>query len=290
MSLTTKTLTTSERISRWLRSPNSHEVLSVSGDQITSESSGFRGSIRDDVAVMSPEASESFFDDKFHVMKHGKENQGEWDFCYEEQTKLLSRSLKPGMLVLDIGCGPVLPYDKPEGVDIVGLEPSFHSIRVNRQVDLRVYGSAYAIPLANASVDAVVCFYAIHHMVGADVRETTANVVKAFAEFGRVLKPGGALFVFEMTPTFSFGLAQKIYWNRVKRMIGKRLDMRFFTPQEMETIGKGSLPKGSTLVTSTFETSPFTTFAPIFSLPKVRVPRFVYPLSSILCKWQIAPV
>ena len=118
----------------------------MTGTDIACEGSGFRGSIRDGVAVMLPEGTGSFFDDKFHVMKHGKDNKGEWDFCYARQTELLSDSLKPGMLVLDIGCGPVLPYRKPEGVNIVGLEPSFHSIRVNEQLDLRVYGSAYSIP------------------------------------------------------------------------------------------------------------------------------------------------
>ncbi len=278
---------TEEKIVSWLRCPDSHGALSVSNGAITCAASGFKGSVRDDVAVMLPETSGSFFDDKFHVMVHGKENQGEWDICYARQTDFIMRSLKAGMRVVDIGCGPVLPYEKPDGVSIVGLEPSFHSIRVNRQVDLRVFGTAYSMPFADASIDAIICLYAVHHMVGQTVAEGISNVKRAFSEFGRVLKPGGMLLVFEMTPVPAFGIAQGLLWNGVKRLIRDKLDMRFYGERELRDIGSATFPRGASFETMAFETSPFTRFAPIFSLPKFRVPRFVYPLGSYLYKWQM---
>ncbi len=278
---------TSERIVRWLRCPDCHGPLTVSGAEITCASSGFRGSLRDDVAVMMPEGPASFFDDKFHVMRHGRENKGEWDFCYARQTEMLTASLRPGMLVLDVGCGPVLPYAKPGGVSVVGLEPSFQSIRANTQVDLRVYGSAYSIPMAGASADVVVCLYAIHHMVGATVRETVANVDRAFREFGRVLKPGGTLLIFEMTPLPYFQLAQALYWNPFKRILGGKLDMHFYSAGSMERLGQGALPRGSALEKIAFQTSPFSMIAPVFSLPRLKVPRMAYPLDARLYKWRM---
>ena len=178
--------------------------------------------------MMIPADSASYFDDRFHAMKHGPENGGEWDFCYAQQTELFSGYLKPGMLVLDIGCGPTLPYPKPPGVQIIGLEPSLQSIRNNDQLDLRVFGTAYSIPLADASVDVVTCFYAIHHMVGKTGRETVENVNRAFAEFGRVLKPGGHLFVFEMTPVVFFVAGQRAPLEHLPPDPGAKIGYVFF--------------------------------------------------------------
>jgi len=278
---------TSARITRWLRCPACHAPLTVTGGEILCPSSGFRGSIRDDVAVMLPEATESFFDDTFEFMMHGKLNPGDWSFSYAQQVESLTKSLKPGMLLVDVGCGPGLPYAKPDGVEIIGLEPSFKSIRVNRQVDLRVFGSAYAMPLADASVDAIVCFYAIHHMVGEKVNDSISNLSRAFREFGRVLKPNGTLFVFEMTPIALFQCIQALGWNLGRQLIGKKLDMRFFSAREVKAVGGQALPKGTILEMTEFKVSPFTIFAPVFSLPRIRIPRFMYPLAPRLYKWRM---
>jgi len=281
---------TDERITRWLRCPTSHGKLAVLNGAISCTGSEFHGSIRDDVAVMLTDFPESFFDDKFHVMKHGGDKKGEWDFCYAKQTELLTESLKPSMLVLDVGCGPVLPYSRPEGVEIIGLEPSFHSIRENHQVDLRVFGTAYSVPMADSSVDTVVCFYAIHHMVGDSVDSNLSNVGRAFSEFGRVIKPGGSLLVFEMTPMALFSISQSLFWNIAKRILGKRLDMHFFTASQLREIGSKSLPVGAQLEMVDFEAPWLTMFAPIFSIPNFKIPRILYPLKPRLYKWRMAHV
>lgn len=278
---------TSAQIRLWLRCPKSHGPLAVVDGEITCPTSDFKGSVRDGVASMLPSESGSFFDDKFEVMTKGKDATGAWDLCYASQIKVLTQSLASGMLVLDVGCGPVLPYKKPEGVSVVGLDPSFHSIRANRQVDLRVFGTAYSLPLADGSVDAVVCFYALHHMVGIRVTEAFSNVGQAFAEFGRVLKPGGALFVFEMVPNAPFWCAQTFGWNLAKRLLGKSLDMFFFSFKELRAIASRTLPAGATLERTAFNIPPFRSLAPIFNLPKFTVPRFAYPLGSCLYKWQM---
>jgi SAM-dependent methyltransferase len=100
-----------------------------------------------------------------HVMQQGHEDDGEWNFCYAEQVRLLDRHLKPGMVVVDVGCGPSLPYEK-NGAFVIGLEPSYPSIRHNEDVDIRIMGSATKMPFPSHSLDMVVCFYSIHHFVG----------------------------------------------------------------------------------------------------------------------------
>jgi ubiquinone/menaquinone biosynthesis C-methylase UbiE len=278
---------TSERIVRWLRCPASHERLAVSDGEISCPKSDFHGSIRDNVAVMLPEGMGSFFDDKFEVMTRGKDDPGAWDLCYAKQIKVLAQSLRSGMLVLDVGCGPLLPYAKPEGVAVVGLDLSFNSIRANQQLDLRVFGTAYSIPFADRSVDGIVCFYAVHHMVGNCVAATFSNVARAFAEFARVLKPGGVLCVFEMLPNAAFRCAQALCWNRVKRVLGTSLDMFFFSRGQLGEIAARTLPQGATLERTKFDIRPFRSVAPVFNLPKLTVPRFAYPLGSWLYKWQM---
>jgi len=276
-----------ERIVGWLRCPQCHGQLEVSGTEILCPTSGFRGSIREEVAVMMPDTAESFFDAKHTVMKHGRLNPGEWALCYAQQTEHLARSLKPGMRVVDIGCGPSLPYDRQAGVGVVGLEPSFQSIRENLQVDLRVFGTAYSMPMGDASADAIICFYSVHHMAGATREESRSNASRALREFGRVLKPGGALYIFEMSPKPHFWCFQRLFWNTLKRMIGKNLDMHFSSADELEALGRSALPAGVAVTKTEFKASPFTLLPPVFSLPKFKVPRFIYPLNPVLVEWRM---
>jgi SAM-dependent methyltransferase len=263
-------------------------VLEDNGVALRCPASRFEGRWVDGVAAMLPLGHTSFFDDKFEVMQRGHEQEGEHRFCYRQQMELLEKSLAPGDVLLDIGCGPKLPYRKPSGVRVIGLDPSLASMRANRECDLRIFGSAYEIPLASAAVDAIVCIYSVHHMVGPTLAATETNVRRAFREFGRVLKPGGSLLVFEMTPIGPFAWVQRAYWNPLRARAPHALDMRFFTAAEMARFGREELPPGSALRDRSFAASPFTTFPPAFSLPWLRVPRFLYPLQPRLYRWDRA--
>jgi ubiquinone/menaquinone biosynthesis C-methylase UbiE len=274
-----------ELVERWLACPNTHERLVVDGSSVSGKTSGFSGEIRDGVAVMSSVVP-SFFDSRFEVMQKGHKAEGEWSFCYDKQTTLLEGYFRPGQLVLDVGCGPSLPYKKPKSVSVIGLESSFDSIRANQDVDLRVFGSASAIPMADVSVDIVVCFYSVHHMVGARKTETAKNVSEAIREFGRVLKPDGWLFIYEMTPMSPFRIIQDLFWNVVRKAAPKTLDMYFFSAAEICRIGEAEMPAGSTLERIFFGASAFTIIPPIFSLPWFKVPRLFYPLDAKLYKWR----
>jgi SAM-dependent methyltransferase len=276
-------------VSRWLACPIGHGKLTVTGAAITSAEPAFRGEIVDGVAVMTGSIQRSFFDDKYETMQKGHQKEGEWAFCYAQQTALLSSYLRAGQVVLDVGCGPSLPYSVPAGVTVVGLEPSFNSIRVNRDVGLRVNGSATAIPMADASVDVVVCFYSVHHMVGRTIEETRGNVARAFREFGRVLRPEGSLFIFEMTPIGPFYALQAAFWNLVRRLAPGTLDMYFWSASALARVARENLPGGAAPEKLFFGTSAFTTIPPVFNLPWFKIPRLFYPLDAKLYRWRIAP-
>lgn len=272
-----------------LSCPVCHGRLRVAGDAITSDAPSFKGAIVDGVAVMTESIRASFFDDKFETMQRGHEKEGEWTFCYEQQTALLTSYLRAGQVILDIGCGPSIPYSRPEGTFLVGLEPSFSSIRANGDVSLRVNGSAAAIPMRDASVDVIVCFYSIHHMVGATIGETRANVAQAFREFGRVLRPEGSLYVFEMTPIGPFYALQLMLWNAVRRMAPRTLDMFFWSASSLAAVARENLPPGTVPEKLFFGTSSFTSIPPVFNLPWFKLPRLFYPLDAKLYRWRVPP-
>lgn len=90
--------------------------------------------------------------------------------------------------VLDLGAGTgkFIPFLQATGARIIAVEP----VDEMRQALAQDYptvkalsGTATAIPLADASVDAVICAQAFHWF----------SSPESLAEFHRVLKPGGAL-------------------------------------------------------------------------------------------------
>jgi SAM-dependent methyltransferase len=106
--------------------------------------------------------------------------------------------LAPGMRVLDCGCGPgTITLDIAQRVgdgSVVGLDLSESQVRLATQgaaarglanISFR-QGTAYALPLPDASVDAVFSHALLEHL---------SDPARAVAEFRRVLKPGGWLGV-----------------------------------------------------------------------------------------------
>ena len=140
--------------------------------------------------------------------------------------------------MLDVGCGPTLPYQKPADTFVIGLEASYDSIRANRAVDLRLYGSALEIPLPDRAVDAAFAYYAIHHMTGRTLVENRQNLERAFRELGRVVKPGGEILIFEVSPWRVVWLAEKLLWNSAKAVLGEKLDMCFYPADIYERVGR----------------------------------------------------
>lgn len=113
----------------------------------------------------------------------------------------LDRS-NPEPIIVEIGMGSfpnALYYNKMAGLDIVGVDPndqmakyareSAESANIASTNSLRiVHGVSEAMPLTDASADAVVCTLTLCSVL---------DPVKSVAEIRRVLKPGGMMLFWE---------------------------------------------------------------------------------------------
>ncbi|GAA5163226.1 MULTISPECIES: class I SAM-dependent methyltransferase [Amycolatopsis] len=104
-----------------------------------------------------------------------------------DRAAFLLRSLRPGMLVLDVGCGPgsitrgFVPLVGEGRVLGVDVEP--RQFLRESTVDF-VAGSVYALPVPSESVDVVFAHALFEHL---------GRPVEALREIRRVLRPGGTL-------------------------------------------------------------------------------------------------
>ena len=120
--------------------------------------------------------------------------------------------LGPGANVLDVGIGTGMVAREALGLigpsgHLAGVDPSAGMLA---QVKLPgaelVQGRAEQLPRPDASCDFLSMGYALRHV---------SNVDQAFAEFHRVLQPGGRVLVLEVTrPRTRFGLWMLKAWMR----------------------------------------------------------------------------
>jgi SAM-dependent methyltransferase len=265
--------------------PKCHMALRPAGKMLSCPGCAFRIEFADGVAVADGRPAPSFFDDRFEIMREGHANDAnELRMCYEQQMQYIQPFLQERKVVMDVGCGPGIRYSRGSDCRIVGLEPSFQSIRANNDVDLRVCGNAGRMPFINGAADAIICFYSVHHMIGRTVAETRANVRATFEEFARVLKPGGDLFVCEMNPGPLSAFSQRVFWNVTKIFLREKLDQFFWSARELARLGEEVMPK-SHLRQVTPQVSPWMMITPIFSLPWLKIPRILFPFQSRLFHW-----
>ena len=113
--------------------------------------------------------------------------------------RALERSgLVAGMRVLDVAMGTGLVAREAAAIAgspslVCGVDPSFgmvHEARRTLSVPV-VLGFGERLPIANGAADFLSMGYALRHL--SDLRET-------FAEYVRVLRPGGRVCVLEITP------------------------------------------------------------------------------------------
>ncbi len=138
--------------------------------------------------------------------------------------------LAPGMQVVDVGMGTGLVAreilkitQQPE--NLIGVDPSPGMLaQAKLPVAVRcLEGWAEKMPLPDASADFIVMGYALRHI---------ADLAAAFAEFHRVLKPGGKVLILEITKP-SGALATrllKLYMRGVVPLLARFVSRRKSTP------------------------------------------------------------
>jgi SAM-dependent methyltransferase len=263
-----------------------HQPISLLTDHGACASCGTAVMMKNGVLVTEEFSKRSYFDAVFQVMREGNREESTWKLFYQQQAQFVSDSLRDGDIVIDVGCGPELPYAKKNAF-VIGVDASYDSIRTNTTVDLRVYASAAAMPLRTGVADKMICFYSVHHMTGDSISENRQIVREVFREFARVLKPSGRLLIFEVTPRWPFATFEDISWNAARSLLGTRLDMYFWSRQRLVQLAAEDLP-GARLNLHHFKSSALATFPPIFSKPSLRVPRFMYPFSICLYEWNLS--
>lgn len=143
---------------------------------------------------------------------------------------LLRAGLTEGMQVLDVGMGTGLVTREAVRVSgearlVTGVDPSPGMIAA---ADLppevqKLHGSAEQLPVANNAYDFVSMGYALRHV---------ADLHAAFAEFFRVLRPGGKLCVLEISrPQGRISTALlKVYMRSIVPVLARLLASHADTP------------------------------------------------------------
>lgn len=250
-------------------------------------SCGFVGRVDDGVLLFAEPGAESFFDAHMDAMDRVISDPGTHALFYAAQGQVAARYLAGARVILDVGCGGALHYSRPLDSRVIGLDLSLRSLRQNKDVDVAAYGSATDLPVGDQSVDRVVCFYAVHHFVGASTSENRQVVERAFAEFGRVLRRGGQLLVFDLSPWWLVWRAQRLVWNGARRVLGTRLDMFFWRASALEHLAAQRLGRPARFEREVFRSPPLTTLPAGVALPWLKVPRVLYPFEICLYRWQV---
>jgi ubiquinone/menaquinone biosynthesis C-methylase UbiE len=193
--------------------PKAHAFPGTRGSFYERNRDRFQGSGREQPATSSPDPAfaaqvhqrEHFDDlarrgDRFSYDALGRMpfQRASRDLMFEEWTP----RIQPGSVVLDIGCADGLStFDiARHDVEVIGLDISPEQIRraQSRAADAGVenvtfvIGDADALPVADDTIDCVLCFGSLHHV---------PNPTRTLAEMARVLRVGGSYLGMENNAT-----------------------------------------------------------------------------------------
>ena len=167
----------------------------------------------------SPEAKPAFVNRLFDRGARHYDGVVNWGFLHSGSSyrRWVQRryGLKPGMHVLDVACGTGLVAVEAARIlgsaqNITCLDPSAGMLEeARKKLAARfVQGRAEALPFPDASFDFLTMGYALRHVM--DLEQT-------FAEYRRVLRPGGKVLILEVTkPAGAFGrFLFRLYFGRI---------------------------------------------------------------------------
>ncbi len=167
----------------------------------------------------TPEAKPEFVNRLFDEGAKHYDRVVDWGFLrsgasYRRRT-LKQHGLRPANHLLDVACGTGLVAVEAAKIlgtaeNITCLDPSVGMLAVARSklAAKFVLGRAEKIPLADNAFNFLTMGYALRHVT---------SLEETFAEFGRVLRPGGKLLILEVTkPAGNIsGFLFKLYFGRL---------------------------------------------------------------------------
>ena len=134
---------------------------------------------------------------------------------------LRALALPPGSTVLDLACGTgdFLRLLASGGYRAFGLDLSWGMLAANRTGRPLAQADGAALPVAGASVDGITCGYALRNFT---------ELAAVFAEFGRIVRPGGRLSLLEVSEPDAglLRLGDRIWFRHVVPLIGGLLSDR----------------------------------------------------------------
>jgi len=163
------------------------------------------------------------------LAQHGAREIWNWEspagkLRWARRVKMLSSHLKPGMIVLELGCGTgsFTRQLARSGADVVAIDVSPELLEIARancsapNIQYQIQ-NAYALSYSEGVFDSVVGSSVLHHL----------EIEAAIRDIYRVLKPGGTIFFTEpnmLNPQIA--MQKNIPW--IKRKLGDSPDERAF--------------------------------------------------------------
>ncbi len=137
------------------------------------------------------------------------------------RTAVHSLRLPPASVVLDVACGTgdLCRELARVGLRPVGFDVSSGMLAAAREPAPLVLGDGLQLPVATAVADGVTCGFALRNVV---------SLPRLFAEFARVLRPGGRVSILEVAEPTTPGIraVHAIYFRRVVPVLGGLLSDR----------------------------------------------------------------
>jgi demethylmenaquinone methyltransferase/2-methoxy-6-polyprenyl-1,4-benzoquinol methylase len=134
---------------------------------------------------------------------------------------LRALALPPGSTVLDLACGTgdFLRLLAAADYRAFGMDLSWGMLAANRTGLPLAQADGAALPVATATVDGITCGYALRNFT---------ELAEVFAEFGRIVRPGGRISLLEVSEPDAglLRLGDRIWFRHVVPLIGGLLSDR----------------------------------------------------------------
>ena len=134
---------------------------------------------------------------------------------------LRALALPSGSTVLDLACGTgdFLRLLRSGGYRSFGMDLSWGMLAANRTGLPLAQADGAALPVATGSVDGITCGYALRNFT---------ELAEVFAEFGRIVRPGGRISLLEVAEPDAglLRLGDRIWFRHVVPLIGGLLSDR----------------------------------------------------------------